>query len=242
MQRLLLLSYLVILSCSNPQNNAGQQLLAKAISYHDPENNWSKLKTHLYLSSVDTAGSENPFELEIDNAIGYFCHISHDDGKEIVKGVSKGKDFFLIDGKKEFSEEDRKKYELTSESVKWVHSFYGYLYGLPMKLTDEGASVTSTIVNEEVNGKKYPTIRVSYNPAVGKDNWFFYCDAETSALKAYRFNHGTPESGEFILLEEELTVSGIKLPKIRKWYLNKDNKYLGTDNLIKAEKLTAYRN
>ncbi len=99
-----------------------------------------------------------------------------------------------------------------------------------------------TVNVDEVDGKTYPTIRVSYDAAVGKDKWFFYCDPQTSALKAYRFNHDTPESGEYILLDQEIRVNDVKLPKIRKWYLNKDNKYLGTDNLVKAEKLTSYRN
>jgi len=55
------------------------------------------------------------------------------------------------------------------------------------------------------------------------------------------FIHGTPQSGEYILLNQEIIVNDVKLPKIRKWYLNKDNKYLGTDNLLKAEQLTSYR-
>jgi hypothetical protein len=243
MQRLLLLFYLFILSCSNPQNNAGQQLLKKAISYHDPENNWSKLKTHLYLNSVDTAGSENPFELELDNATGYFCHISHDEGKEIVKGLSNGKEFYLINGKKEISEEDRKKYELTSESVKWVHSFYGYLYGLPMKLTDKGANISDTVSSEEFNGKTYQTIRLTYDPEMGKEVWTFFFDPKTSAMEAYRFMFSAEsDEGEYILLDETLTIEDIKIPKVRKWYLVKGNKYLGTDILLKAEKLTSYRN
>ena len=112
-----------------------------------------------------------------------------------------------------------------------------------MKLTDAGVNVSDTVAEEEeINGKLYSTIRVSYDPVIGKDNRFFYCDAQTGALRAYRFNHGKPESGEYILLEDELNVNGVKLPKTRKWYLNKDNKYLGTDNLIKSEKLAVYRN
>jgi hypothetical protein len=242
MNKIILLVSLFYIVSFKPSENAGKDLLKKTIAYHDPKNNWRKMRARLYVSSTNSEGKENNIELEFDNKTGYFCYISRQDGKEIVKGFLNGNEFFLMDGKKEFSEEDRKKYKLTNESVKGTRNYYSYLFGLPMKLTDAGASVTNTIANEEVNGKNYPTIRVSYDPTVGKDNWFFYCDAETSALKAYRFNHGKPETGEYILLEQELNVDGVKLPKIRKWYLNKDNKYLGTDNLIKAEKLTAYRN
>jgi hypothetical protein len=37
---------------------------------------------------------------------------------------------------------------------------------------------------------------------------------------------------KFILLSEEAAVNGIKTPKVRAWYYNKDDKYLGTDSLV----------
>ncbi len=242
MQKLLLLSCLFLLSYCNSPKKPGEQLLDKTMAYHDPQHNWAKLKTHLYLTSTDTAGNENPFEIEIDNATGYFCHISHDDGKEIIKGLSSGKEFYLINGKTEISEEDRKKYELTPEGVKWVQSFYGYLYGLPMKLRDKGAIISDTVSNEVFNGKTYQTLKVTYEPGMGKEVWTFFLDPKTAAMEAYRFmfSPGSDE-GEYILLDETLTVEEMKIPKVRKWHLVKGNKYLGTDNLLKAEKLKGHR-
>ncbi len=241
MQKLLLSACIFLLSCGS-QKNTGQQVLEKSIAYHDPQNNWSKLKTHLYLSSTDTAGKESAFELEMDNATGYFCHISYEDGKEIVKGISKGKEFFLIDGRQDINEEDRKKYELNSESVKWVHNFYGYLYGLPMKLNDKGANISDTVSTEAFNGKTYQTVRVVYDPEMGKEVWTFFLDPKTSAMEAYRFMFSAgSDEGEYVLLNETLNVEGLKIPKMRKWYFVKGNQYLGTDKLLKAEKLNGYR-
>ena len=243
----LLAGLLFLTGCqSEPKNKAltakpNAALLQKTLAYHDPEGNWQKLKTRLYLSSTDAKGKENAFEIEMDNTTGYFAHISREDGKEMVKGVANGQEFYLLNGKTEISPEDRKKYNLTPEGLKWVHGFYGYLYGLPMKLTDASAQAVDAKTNEEVGGKTYPTLLVNFDPAVGKDNWFFYLNPENHALKAYRFNHGEPGTGEYILLDQEETVEGIKMPKVRKWYLNKDNKYLGTDVLLKAEPLTAHR-
>lgn len=233
---------LLLLASCQPKNKTDSELLNKTLEYHDPEDNWPKLKTRLYLSSADTAGKEHHFEIELDNTTGYFAHISHPDGKEVVKGISgKGKEFFLLDGKEEISEEERQKYELTTEALNWVHSFYGYLYGLPMKLTDEGVNVNDAENTEELDGETYKVLQVNYDPSVGSDNWFFYLHPETHAMKAYRFNHGDPKSGEYILLEQELLVDGIKIPKIRKWYWNNTNKYIGTDTLIKAEPLSSHK-
>ena len=43
-----------------------------------------------------------------------------------------------------------------------------------------------------------------------------------------------PDSGEYILLSEEETVNGIKMPKVRAWYYNKGNQYLATDTLVEG--------
>lgn len=239
--RLCWMMALLLLGACQSKTDPDSGLLDKALSYHDPEGNWSRLKTRLYLSSVDKEGQKNNFEIELDNSTGYFAHITRKHGKEVVKGYADGKAFYLLDGKREISEEDRKKYELTSESLKWVHSFYPYLYGLPMKLTDEGVKITEAEKVEEVEGKKYKVLKIDFDLSVGSDNWFFYFEPKTFAMKAYRFNHGEPTSGEYILLEEEEIVEGIRMPKVRKWYWNKNNEYIGTDTLIKSEPFTTYR-
>ena len=239
--RLCGMMFLLLLGACLSKTDSDSELLNNALSYHDPEGNWSTLKTRLLISSVDKAGQKNNFEIELDNSTGYFAHISRQDGKEVVKGYKDGKEFYLLDGKQEISKEDRKKYELTAESLKWVHSFYPYLYGLPMKLTDDGVKITEAQEVEEIEGKKYRVLEVNFDPSVGSDNWFFYFEPETFAMKAYRFNHGEPTSGEYILLEEEEIVEGIRMPKVRKWYWNKNKEYIGTDTLIKSEPLTSYR-
>lgn len=232
---------LLLLGACQSKTDSDSGLLDKALSYHDPGENWSSLKTHLYLSSVNKDGQKNNFEIELDNSTGYFAHISRQNGKEVVKGYADGKEFYLLDGNREISKEDRKKYDLTPESLEWVHSFYPYLYGLPMKLTDEGVKITKIEKVEEVEGKKYRVLGVNFDPSIGSDNWFFYFEPNTFAMKAYRFNHGEPTSGEYILLEEEEIVDGIRMPKVRKWYWNKNNEYIGTDTLIKSTPLTSYR-
>jgi hypothetical protein len=109
---------LLLLGACQSGKEFDSELLNKTLAYHDPEDNWSKLKTRLNLSSADTEGKEHILEIELDNATGYFAHISRQDGKEVVKGIADGKKFYLLDGKQEISEEDRKKYDLTPESLK----------------------------------------------------------------------------------------------------------------------------
>jgi hypothetical protein len=39
------------------------------------------------------------------------------------------------------------------------------------------------------------------------------------------------DTGEYIILKDEVVIDGIKMPKTRAWFYNKDDKYLGTDTL-----------
>jgi hypothetical protein len=66
---------------------------------------------------------------------------------------------------------------------------------------------------------------------------YYILAAKTYAMEVYQFfkiddsGKEKPDSGEYILLSEEALVSGIKMPKVRAWYYNKDDAYLGTDTL-----------
>mgnify|MGYP003315646006 CR=1 FL=1 len=67
---------------------------------------------------------------------------------------------------------------------------------------------------------------------VGSDTWYFYFDQKTYALKRYQFFHDESlNDGEYIILEDELEIAGIRMPKDRSWFYNSDNTYLGKDTL-----------
>ncbi|WP_426059031.1 DUF6503 family protein [Hymenobacter sp. B1770] len=242
MPKLLLLLVGLALLAAQPRPLTGPQLVQKSIAYHDPKGKWSTLKTRLYFQSTTAQGKVNTFEVELDNATGYFCHISHPGGREVVKGVVNGQEVLLLDGKPDFTDEDRKQFRLAAGAAQGTRNFYTYLYGLPMKLRDAGTRVAEEAPMQSLLGKTYPTVQVSYDPAVGQDTWSFYLNPRTYALQAYRFyQHKEPNDGEYVVLDQELVVSGVKLPKERKWYLNKDDSFLFTDLLLKAEPLTTRR-
>jgi len=117
-------------------------------------------------------------------------------------------------------------------------NYYTYLYGLPMKLNDPGTNLSETVENKAFKGKAYLVLKVTYDEAVGSDVWYFYFDPKTYAMEVYQFfktdDNGKEkrDSGEYILLTDEAVVNAIKMPKVRAWYYNKDDKYLGTDTLV----------
>jgi hypothetical protein len=107
-----------------------------------------------------------------------------------------------------------------------------------MKLKDPGTNLHNTIEKKFFKGKDYLVLKVTYDDSVGSDVWYFYFNPISYAMEIYQFfktdenGKAKPDSGEYILLTEEAKVNHIKMPKIRAWYYNKDDKFLGTDTLV----------
>ena len=111
-------------------------------------------------------------------------------------------------------------------------NYYSYLYGLPMKLRDPGTHLDPKVEKKNFHGKDYWVLEVRYDPEVGEDLWYFYFNPDTYAMEAYQFYHDVAKNdGEYILLEGEHRLGGMRIPKIRTWYTNKEEKLLGTDTL-----------
>jgi hypothetical protein len=101
-----------------------------------------------------------------------------------------------------------------------------------MKLRDPGTRLSPEVEKRTFHRKEYWVLEVRYDSEVGQDLWYFYFDPETFALQAYQFYHDKAENdGEYILLEGLHRLDGMRLPKIRTWFTNKEGKLLGTDTL-----------
>ncbi len=217
----------------------GQDLLKKCINFHDPQGKWENFKGKLHLvhpKDKDTTTSQ----VSIDLVNDYFNFSSTKENNKVVEQlVDKGVGYYKVNGKKnKASEELIKKYYLGEGQSKFWKNFFVYLYGLPMKLQDKGAILQEKVYKERFNGKQYLVLKVNYSPEVGKEVWYFYIDPETYALEAYQFYHNQEDNdGEYILLEGLEEYNGMKIPKTRTWFMNKDDKQVGVDILGKISQL-----
>jgi len=106
-----------------------------------------------------------------------------------------------------------------------------------MKLKDPGTHIANTFERKSFKGKEYLVLKVTYDESVGEDIWYVYINPETYAMEIYQFfktdvnGNEIETSGEYILLSGETVINGIKMPKNRAWFYNKDDLYLGTDIL-----------
>ena len=213
---------------------SGKNLLAKSIKYHDPKNFWrtaEHIDFQLYeerpngayrISNISTTPKNNNFGL------------TQRRGRNMLtREVNNKECFYRLNGKSDISQEDKKTHRFNCEYTTRIRDYYNYLWGLPMKLEDAG-----TIIDEQVHlrhffGEDLLELKVTYDPEVGGDIWYFYFDPNNYALKGYRFYHDESKNdGEYILLSGEERLYDMRLPAKREWYTHKDRRYLGFDLLL----------
>ena len=225
---LLSLSFGVTLS----QELTGPELLDKAIAFHDPGDNWKAFRGTLNINMKTPKSSDRLSNIAIDLPSSKFEVKVTKDGDSYSYKLEGDSCLITLNGSSTISKEDAEKFRLSCDRGKMYRNYYTYLYGLPMKLKNKGTSVHKKVVRKAFKGKEYLVLKVTYDKEVGDDTWYFYFDPNTYAMEVYQFYHDESKNdGEYILLSGMEEINGIKMPKTRKWYYNRDDKYLGTDIL-----------
>ena len=231
----LVLVFFMGIQTSKAQNLSPSELLNKAIAFHDPNNLWGAFQGKLFITMSYPDGKERLSEIEIDIPKEHFEITSTTEGTIIKQILDKEDCVLTLNGSTSISEEDLKTYRLSCERAKVMKNYYLYLYGLPMKLKDEGTRLEPLVQTKTFKGKDYLVLKVTYDESVGDDVWYFYFDPASYAMEVYQFFHDESKNdGEYILLSGLENVGTIKMPKIRKWFYNKDDTHLGTDTLTKT--------
>jgi hypothetical protein len=226
------LSCFIYISTATSQELTGQQLLEKTIKYHDPNGNWETFKGTLNVTMETPKNAPRVSTISINLPQEYFYVKAARDSKITEYTVEKDTCMIAFNGETTISEAVAKKNNLNCERANLYKNYYTYLYGLPMKLKDEGTMIDPKVTKKTFKGKEYLVLKATYAETVGKDTWYFYFDPKTYAMEVYQFfKDESKNDGEYILLTEEAVINDIKMPKKRAWYYNKDDGYLGTDIL-----------
>lgn len=221
---------------SHAEVPAASEVLEQSIAHHDPVGLWGNARFDLSFRETRPDGSERRTRVQFRDTLDSFEISTQRDGAQI-EGLMAGDECILtLDGSTEFSEEDRDKYRLTCERLRWLRNYYTYLWGLPMKLRDPGTRIDPEVSEVSYQDQKVWSVRVTYDESVGSDTWYFYFDQHTYALVGYRFYHDEAKNdGEYIVLEGETVASGVKIPTRRSWYTNAEDRHLGDDIMTDIE-------
>lgn len=216
------------------QGLTGEVLLEKAIAYHDPNSRWSQFNETFYVTLERADRSVRKSKITLDLARSFFELTVELKANQWSASLKEEACQLFFNGSAEITPEIREEYKLNCERAKMYRDYYSYLYGLPMKLKDPGTRIDPQVKRVSIEGTSYWVLKVTYDPSVGSDTWYFYFDTESYALKRYQFFHEESKNdGEYIILDDEIELSGIHMPKNRSWYYNSDDAFLGTDKLSK---------
>lgn len=234
--RFLLYTLVLLLTSSSTtilaQDISPKEIINRSIQYHDPKGMVLKKEMTLNMTETRPNGSDRKSTIAFDIKGEAFEMTRIIDGIKIESELEKDKASFIVAGSKEISSDHVEKYRLTKERLVMMKNYYQYLWAMPMKLNDPGTNYNPLVKKVDFFGKESLEIRVTYDPGVGGDVWYFYFNPSSFALQGYRFYHDEEKNdGEYIVLEDEVIHKHVRLPKARKWYTHKEDKFLGADIL-----------
>lgn len=219
------------------QSLTGEELLERAIAYHDPDGRWATFDDAFTVVMTRPDNPKRESHITMNLPEEYFSLKAKRDTVTTQYIIDQGECQMFYQGEP-LSNAAAQSVDMSCERGTMYKDYYTYLYGLPMKLTDPGTNIDHPIEEKEFQGKQYWVLKATYDATVGNDVWYFYFNPATYAMEVYQFYKTNesgeilPDSGEYILLSEEAIVNGIKMPKVRAWYYNKDDQYLATDTLV----------
>ncbi|MDX1390109.1 MAG: DUF6503 family protein [Acidobacteriota bacterium] len=218
----------------------GEEIVRRSVAYHDPDGQWFTGSYRLELAGTRPLAGPTRTTVIIDNVEGRF-HMERERFGTLVESTVTGEECWTrLDGSSEYSDEQATRLRLGCEQMRETRNYYTFLYGLPMKLVhDAGTRIDPAAEMATFDGSEVWSVRVTYDPEVGTDTWYFYFDPTTWALVGYRFYHDeAANDGEYIVLDREVTAGTLRLPKVRAWFRNNDDEAIGTDTVISLERLS----
>jgi len=217
---------------------SGKFIIEKSIEFHDPNDNWSNLQAHLEFTETRLGSSDRHTSIEIDNIRGNFCLNREVKKMHVQRHIKLDSCFYNIDEYEQLTGKEFEQYKLNDERSFFMRNYYLYLWGLPMKLTDNGTQVEEKAKLTKFDDKEAYEVKITYDAKIGSDLWFFYFNPKNYAMIGYRFYHNLEKGdGEYILLEGSELIFGLNIPKSRSWYTHKDSTLLGTDILTSFQEL-----
>ena len=224
---------------ASPQMPSAADILQHSIDYHDPQGLWSWNSFRIQLAGTRPINGPTLTEIVIDNVAGRFTMQRDRYGQLIETAVTGDECWTKLDGSSEITPEQAERFRLSCEQMRGERDYHTFLYGLPMKLRDRGTLLHPDAIRTEFQGQDVWQVRITYDPEVGTDTWYFYIDPWSFALVGYRFYHDeAANDGEYIVLDRITEGGGVRLSKVRSWYRNSDDQLLGTDTVRSIERLS----
>ena len=217
-----------------PGPPAAEALIERSIAYHDPEGRWDTASIELEIAESRPDAETRTTTIRMAPGRGTMV-VRRDTGAAELAFEMAGEAIRSrsVDGDDLMDDDALAEQGLDPDRVRWLRNYYLFLWGLPMKLRDPGSIVDPEPVEDTFDGQEALRVRVTYDPEVGGDTWYFYFHPETARLIGYRFYHDeAANDGEYIHLSGEIENGGLRLPAKRAWFFHQGDEFLGEDEAV----------
>jgi hypothetical protein len=223
----------LILSLDVLSQNDAQSILQRCISVHDPNDRYLKFKAQIDMSIRRDKAADRYFTLTLDRTNNVFSYEVKNDTLHFIQSIKKGRHHRSYNGNKNPSLQTIKKYDLTPERTQNLKEVYEYLMLLPMRLKEDLSYLSKSYTEEKFNEKPCYKLTFSYPPVGENETWYFFISKEDFRLEGYQFfQKDILSDGEFIYLSDYKWIKGLLVPKVKKWYWNKDGSFFRTDTIL----------
>ncbi len=210
-----------------------RQVVENSVNFHDPCRRWLNNKIKIKLRETRPGAADRFTDLTFNQRKDIFRLKQLRKGHLIEYKIKGGKVKSKLDGKIPSDTALINEFRIGKDRALLMRDFYTFLYGLPMKLLEEGTIIGAS-KREQFGNKEAIKVKVTFEPEVGTDTWYFYFDTLDYSMVGYRFYHKEKDNdGEYITLENTVIRNKTNFPEKRNWYTNDKDEYLGSDIIIK---------
>lgn len=210
---------------------ASEEILNKAIAFHDPQQKWADYSGKVHLMTIFSNGNSSGGEIiEIQTKEGFYQTTKLP--AKVVMGIKNGECFREVDGNKNPDEDVIKKNNLGDENINVYKNWHYFHFGILMELKASGLILEDKVETVKFQGEDCLALKFSYDVNKVKNefykgsNWTVYIDPVNFTIKGFKevgvMNRCAVFSGI-------LTLNGLKLPLCRTYFKNEDNSFYMVD-------------
>jgi hypothetical protein len=220
---------------NNPNCTNSAYIVNQVKEKYDVDHHWDTSEIKLHIQEPRVNNPQRYTKLNLKNSDDYFeMERFREDGivKRILTGNGESKIF--LNGESELPKAIIEQYRLNVERSIGHKKFYKLMYGLPMSISDVLWKQLEPAQKAEYEGMEVYRVAMELKDEMISKHWTLIIEVETYTLLAIEFNHPEdPEKEEEIItFESEFEINGMKIPRIRNWYIKGTNEYLGTDIIV----------
>lgn len=220
---------------TDPHCKNSVYILDQVKQKYDGKRHWGTSEIRLHIQEPRVSNPQRYTKLSLRNSDDYF-EMERFGEEGIVKRIltGNGESKIYLNGASELPEAIVEHYRLSEERSLGHKKFYKLMYGLPMSLSDTLWRQIKPAQKTEYEGREVYRVAMELKDEMISKYWTLLIEVETYTLLAIEFNH-PEEPGreeEIIKFESEFEIDGMKIPRIRNWYIKGTNEYLGTDIIV----------